>query len=131
MPKPSDDLTNQTEFATTRPMFEQTLSPIDPSQAGELPLPIKPQRKWLAIGGGVSATIVVVSMMLLWALSKQTANVPPPQSQTTPSPVIPTGPYVKRILQLEKELTEADPTKQSIAFPPVDLSLRLEAKQRR
>ncbi len=120
-------LTNQTQFSYEEP-FRQV-----PSVAGEKTTATaqspKSRRMMLIVGGVVLFFILIILLVLVGRRPTITKTSPFQQpSEATPLPAE-ANPLRERVERLQTELEDADPTKQSLLFPPVDMDIRLDPKQ--
>jgi hypothetical protein len=126
---------NQTQFIGEESIWESASLPTSPKIEGEpVPPPAGPLARYrlpLMIGGGLFTLLLV--MIVVVASMRPRTTVPKAQVEPTPSPtamVQPDTEYTRRLNQLKAELDTADPTKNTLPFPQVNLRLRLEDEQR-
>lgn len=121
-----DQQINQTQFAFEEPIYEDrnvempVEKPVenDPTEKKEVK---RKQKAFLAI---VILLIFVSALIILITNGKETveeAVVNDPEKIEEEL-----SPLMIRIEKLRVELEEADPTKQDLVFPPVDMELRLD-----
>lgn len=121
---------DQTQFSEEEPLFESPESHpknIQPSVAVTPPANSK-HKKMLIIGISIIAIILLIITILALAMGRPKGEV---EESITPSPspaAITESEMQSRITKLRSDLKEADPTKQDLTFPPVDLELRLDKK---
>ncbi|GEM_PF-6024108 len=120
---------NQTTFSERRPFYEQELHVLPPEPAPELPDAEKPKpifkRKifWLIL----SLLILILIIVLMAALNNKGATPElEPVIEETPLVLENHDPLLRRIMQLEAELKEADPTKPTLVFPALKLDIVLD-----
>lgn len=115
---------HQTEFGAEEPLFESVYQPVTEEEARAK----KAARRKIVgvVGMGASLVLVLVGVMA-WLFSGQrdTTN----QVTETPMPTATATPlsgWPARIQALKSELEAADPARQSLSFPQVDMELRLD-----
>lgn len=112
---------NQTQFTFEEPLFEAP--PEVPTE------PTAPQPPWykrprnLILGGGAVFLLLIVSLTMLSrpVVQQQLTDL---TASPTPTPAA-RGPYDQRLQELQTELQAADPTRQDLPFPPVNMELQL------
>jgi hypothetical protein len=124
---PQDDIpvnSDQTRFTTEEPLFESRYVPTDPHPQPAPPSKVQQYRWWL-IGGGILSGLVI--MVTVTVLMRQ-PEVVPKIIQATPQPVTSAEmkPFERELQTLKSELRSADPAKQELPFPAVNLTLSLE-----
>lgn len=119
---------NQTQFSFEEPIFENQASyseekPIDEN------LDKKKGKKKRLILLGIGIFIVLLSLIILLARNGNgmIEEIIEPPMQEVPREL---SPLQLRIEDARELLELADPSKQDLAFPPVDLNLRLDPKVR-
>lgn len=121
---------NQTQFSFEEPIFENTAVYADETQKDARQDAPKSKKK-LLIFGLVGCIILVLLIVGLFALRGRNNTS---QETTEEAVTIPTqelGPLQQRIQDARDLLNASDPTKQDLSFPPVDLNIRLDPKERR
>jgi hypothetical protein len=116
--------TNQTEFSSVEPLFEKP--PVDPATLVPKPAP-KSHRVLMFVIGGV--VVVVLLIIVLVVLLSRRQMLPTLLPQPTPTPSTQLDPLRQEVVNLRTELEAADPTKQELPFPPVDLDIFLEQQR--
>lgn len=119
---------NQTQFSFEEPIFEnETVYREDkPEDLEQKP---KSKKKLFIIIGIVGFIFIILLLVLVMAMrGKGTTQ----QVDEDTDPVISKelGPIQQRIEDSRELLDIADPAKQDLAFPPVDLELRLDPKEK-
>lgn len=133
-----DQYGDQTRFITEEPVFEDAsapVAPVDPhEEMSEVPAGKKNKKKLVLIG--VIGFVLIVVFVLLLVLFRMSGNGQP---QAEPEEEIiqvedPNGEVntlLNEVKQLQEELEEADPSSNTLPFPPVDMGLRLDPAPRR
>lgn len=119
---------DQTHFAEEQPMLDAGFGESEPQE------PLTPEqlkrRKWLKIGGGIAAIVVVfVVGAMIMIPTKKTSTA---QSTPTPSPATATrskNDVEQKLDELSDELEAADPAKPPITFPIVNMDIRIQTKR--
>ncbi len=126
MPEDESILTNQTQFSYEEPYRESSRV-----VAGEVEtIGSKPKsKKKLFILAGVGVFLLFFALILLAAMRPKQIEVTQfqPPVYATPVPVE-VSPLLERVNRLKTELQDADPIKQSLVFPPVDMQIMLDPK---
>lgn len=117
-------LTNQTQFSLEEPYYQGVTQPAD----DEVQPPKKSNSKKMLV---VLASILVLLLLLLLlaVVSRRPVVTPnsPFQQGTLETPTsVQANPFAERIKRLETELEEADPLRQTLLFPPIDMDIRLD-----
>ena len=120
---------NQTQFSFEEPIFEKTAAlPQEKPDKEVAEAPKSGKKKILLIIGGVFFLLIL--LLIVVVLRNREAVI----EETLPEEVVQTTqertPLQERIIQARELLLLADPTKDELAFPPIDLSFRLEEKKR-
>jgi hypothetical protein len=133
---------DQTKFAEEEPLFEprsggkelnvkmptpaetSDLAPGNSDSSAKTPIKKSLFKKIILIAVGVIVFIVVLALI---ARQPQLGPSQEPTASPSPSPVA-VGALNQRVNQLKLDLKSADPTKQELVFPPVNLNLRLDKK---
>jgi len=127
MPEEESVLTNQTQFSYEEPYRESSRV-----VAGEAePATPKPNsKKKLIILVGIGIFLLFFVLILLAAMRPKQIEVGQFQQPVFATPVpVEVSPLLERVNRLEAELQDADPVKQSLVFPPVDMEIRLDPKK--
>lgn len=113
-----------TPLATVTPTAPGSLPVTSPSAPpGMTAIPTK-----LIKTAGIVLVILLVLLVGIAAMSRRPSTVKPSvQPSATPTSVSQTE-MEKRVTELQKQLESADPTKQDLVFPPVDMQIRLDKK---
>ncbi len=114
---------NQTQFFEEGPLLQPESSLIPPEVA---PIPETPWYKKPVV-------VIVGLLVLLMALLLAAALILRPremmsdilQTEPSPSPVTQSDPLQAKVKALQKELLDADPAKQELPFPAVNLELKI------
>ncbi len=117
---------NQTQFSFEEPIFEnETVYREDKPEDLEQ----KPKsRKKLFIIIGVIGFIFIILLLVLVMAMRGRGSTQEVGEDTNPVVANELGPIQQRIEDSRELLDIADPAKQDLAFPPVDLELRLDPK---
>ena len=124
-----EPLANQTQFAVEEASKEAPVSMVTDSAATSAPKAMDPQNKKLLLLIGVVVVLGLVSLVLL--LPKRMPQVTQ-ILQPSAAPIVNTtaNPELKaRIDELQKDLGNADPAKNTFTFPLVDMRLQLEKER--
>lgn len=117
---------DQTQFVTEEPLYEQSSKAVVPPANLDVVTP-KPKRPpLLLILGGVALLSMVVAISLIVMRKAAPPTTVPTESieQTMPE----MDPFKKQLTDLGDQLQAADPTKDELPFPPVDMHIQLEDK---
>lgn len=119
---------NQTQFSFEEPIFEnETVYREDKPEDLEQ----KPKsRKKLFIIIGVIGFIFIILLLVLVMAMRGRGSTQEVGEDTNPVVAKELGPIQQRIEDSRELLDIADPAKQDLAFPPVDLELRLDPKEK-
>ncbi len=118
-------LSNQTQFAQEEPLFEVQKAVQSQPTYDEV-TDSKKKPKLLIIGGGVFALVLVLILALV-LLSKPKRIEVTKEVEASPSPKNTINhPLQQRVTNLQQELDLADPSEQSLVFPPVDMTITLD-----
>ncbi len=122
-------LTNQTQFSYEEP-YRQSAKERFTTEKSELVQKSRP-RPIMYIAVGLVVTVVLLLLLVLLKRKPVVIENAPFQQAITATPVpAEFNPLLERVSRLEIELEEADPIKQSLLFPPVDMDIRLDPKKR-
>ncbi len=122
------DSQDQTKFTQEEPLFEQPDSPE--LVVGEAQKTTKSANRLILIGGGLLVVLMLL-VIVVAALSQRPAKTSQVVASPSPSPVVlDETELARRVTQLKSDLTSADPTKQDLIFPPVNMDIRLDKKVR-
>ncbi len=127
--EPLDILTNQTLFSTEEPIFEEPphfgvpQSDLLAIEDLKKPFYLRPVF-WIEALLGASLMLIVFS--LLFAQSRGQILKPRAVKQPTQQQEQQSVGFLKRIDELNQNFQDADPTKSSLFFPPVDMTIALD-----
>lgn len=118
---------NQTQFSFEEPIFEDQMvyaeeKPLaDPSQ--------KPKKSKKVVIFAIVGFVFFLILVILGIASM--GNKTEENTETEPEVVVTKelGPLQKRIEDARELLDLADPTKQDLSFPPVNMEIRLDPKE--
>lgn len=121
---------NQTQFSFEEPFFEDITVPVGPKHEVVEGPSKKSNKKLMLIIGFVGFLILILGLVVIFSLSKgeQTEQL---QEEELIEQKTTTNPFQERITRAREELEDADPTKQDLSYPPIDMELRLDPKPRR
>lgn len=119
---------NQTQFSFEEPIFEnETVYREDkPEDLEQKP---KSKKKLFIIIGIVGFIFIILLLVLVMAMRSR-GSTQEVGEDTNPVVAKELGPIQQRIEDSRELLDIADPAKQDLAFPPVDLELRLDPKEK-
>lgn len=119
---------NQTQFSFEEPIFENSAVYAEEKPVEE-PTE-KPQNKKKIIG--IAVVGVVLILIAIIAIISSMRNKTEEVIETEPEAVVTKelGPLQKRIEDARELLDLADPSKQDLAFPPVNMGIRLDPKEK-
>ena len=122
--------TNQTQFAEEEALFQNVTTPEMPqAPVEEEPAKPDPKKKIMLIGGAVFGVMFLL-IIILAIVGRKPMVEQVIEPSPSPSPVIAKdNPLRERVENLQDELGEADPTNQTLVFPPVDMSIQLDPIQ--
>lgn len=122
---------NQTQFSFEEPIFENTQVYIDESKPSSPQTPNN-KKKYIFIGVGICLFVLVLVFLILVFILRRNLVTEDGDSQIRETKsATQLGPIEQRIEDARVLLNTADPTKQDLSFPPVDLNLRLDKKEDR
>lgn len=114
---------NQTSFTWEEPLFEA--APVVSRPQVEVVAP-QPWYKKPVIVGGLITLVLLLLLLLLLVSSRRTTQQRPANLTFPAATIVPTeSPMQKKIRELRSGLQAADPSVQTLPFPPVDLELQL------
>lgn len=119
---------NQTQFSFEEPIFEnETVYREDkPEDLEQKP---KSKKKLFIIIGVIGFIFIILLLVLVMAMRGR-GSTQEVGEDTNPVVAKELGPIQQRIEDSRELLDIADPAKQDLAFPPVDLELRLDPKEK-
>jgi hypothetical protein len=133
-PAEADDvLTNQTQFSGEEPLFENPpVLPVEvvPAQFGE-----KPPQSFLAkygyfmVGGSILLMVLTFALRVYGPAKKMLQPQTVDQSAAASPPPVPDA-LRQRLNETITDFTNADPSAQSLSFPPVRMDLALDPPTR-
>jgi hypothetical protein len=124
-PEPEIKSGDQTRFSAEKPLFESSAYPSQPAAVTAPPSTRWYQKPLVLVAMAFAALmLLLVVLLIMLKPAKLMIEEPLPSSSPVISPV--TDPLREKILQLRKELESADPSRQELPFPPVNLELRLD-----
>ncbi len=119
---------NQTQFSFEEPIFENSAVYVEEKPVEE-PTE-KPQNKKKIIGIAIVGIVLILIsvIVLISSMRNKTEEV----IETEPEAVVTKelGPLQKRIEDARELLDLADPSKQDLAFPPVNMGIRIDPKEK-
>ncbi|MCB9812933.1 MAG: hypothetical protein H6772_00865 [Pseudomonadales bacterium] len=118
---------NQTQFAFEEPIFQDlnVELPVEPTPIDQNP---KKSIKFFIIIGLVVLTLLILFVIVMLRSKKKT---PENIFENIQQEVIKNfGPLEQRIENARIDLDAADPANQDLTFPPVDMGLRLDKKEK-
>lgn len=120
---------NQTQFSFEEPIFEDTAVYAEEKPVEDAAPKPKKSKKIvvIAIVGGI---VLILGLLILIIVSMR--NGVEEIVETEPEVIVPQelSPLQKRIEDARELLELADPSKQDLAFPPVNMEIRLDQKER-
>lgn len=125
---PLEELTNQTQFASEEPLFQDVSSPLEETeeaQAHQQQLARERKRLTLIVSGVVAfLVLLIVTAAVLMPKHMITKKV----VVTSPSPTMTAqeSQLQQQLDVVDTNLKNADPSKLDLPFPPVNLSLSLD-----
>lgn len=118
------DSFNQTQFAQEEPIYEAPVAvPVDPQAEAE-PKSKNPL-KWVLIGVGAFLGLIIIVAIVVKLVAP--GSIAPQSSPDSPSdmPTQVLSGFEQRLSELNQELEAADPSKDTLPFPPVKMDLPL------
>jgi len=125
---------NQTQFASQEPVMEDAVSYQEPvSEEIQAAQSKKKKNKLIVIGiiGFILIVVFVLLLVLISALSPTQQVTTDQLDDVIETPQGELDPLLEEVYLLSDDLENADPSLDTIPFPPVDMELRLEEAQRR
>jgi flagellar biosynthesis/type III secretory pathway M-ring protein FliF/YscJ len=123
---------NQTQFAAQEPVMESLASYADevPVEKAE---PKKKKNKLVLIGviGFILIVVFILLLILIRAVSKKEKATVDENGNVIESINGEIDPMLNEVYILSEDLELADPSLNTIPFPPVDMELRLDPKKRK
>ncbi|MBU0974907.1 hypothetical protein KKD03_04370 [Patescibacteria group bacterium] len=121
--------TNQTEFSYEEPIFSglNVDLPVEPKQVE--PLTNKSKKKKLIIIGAVVFFLAIILLIVIIKSKKPQVEIVGEEEFEIITRDL--GPFEERIRNARIDLEIADPSNQDLTFPPVDMELRIDKKERR
>jgi hypothetical protein len=121
---------DQTQFAQEEPLFEKTAEVVLPPAPAPTPtpsdVPPKKSKMLLFVAGGLIFFIFIIGVILLAVFTRSKTPASDIDEQETEEEQQMLGPFMQRLNELESQLQAADPSKEELPFPPIDMEIRLE-----
>jgi len=121
---------DQTTFSGEQPFYQNPELTAAQMENLAKPPDKKPwfKKKKVIVAIPLLFIFLIVALIVLMPKKPNQEKEPEP----TPPPVENQDPnyMVERIRRLQKELKQADPTKTDVLFPPVDMAIELDPKER-
>lgn len=119
---------NQTQFSFEEPIFEDSAVYTEEKPLEEPTEKPKKNKKLIVIAIAGIVLILISVIVLISSMRNKTVEV----VETEPEAVVTKelGPLQKRIEDARELLDLADPSKQDLAFPPVNMGIRLDPKEK-
>lgn len=119
---------NQTQFSFEEPIFENQ-AVYSEEKPDDENLDKKKSKKKTIILVGIGIFIILITLLIFLTRNGNgiIEDIIEPPVQDVPKEL---SPLQLRIEDARELLNLADPTKQDLAFPPIDLNLRLDPKER-
>jgi len=118
---------NQTQFSIEEPIFENQAVYQEEKPEQELQKP-KSKKTLVIIISVIGFILIVLGLLIVTRMRNGNGIVAEPELEPTVKKEL--GPLEKRIQDARDLLDIADPAKEDFAFPPVDLLIRLDPKER-
>lgn len=121
---------DQTRFATEEPLLEKPLVVESAVPAGEKPpLPSKKSKLKLAlIGVGLFIVLFAIILMIIRFLMPADQRPSTQELEEVEQGAVVKTELERRVEEVRDELRAADPAKQDLPFPPVNMEIRLDDK---
>ncbi len=121
--------TNQTEFAYEEPIFSglNVEMPVEPKPV--VPETKKSKKKLFIIIGIVVFVLILILVVVASKLKKPPVEVVDEEKAEVIAKDF--GPFEERIKNARIDLEVADPSNQDLTYPPVNMKLRIDVKERR
>ena len=126
----NQDMVNQTQFSFEEPIFEDAQVYADETQPKEVQPPVNNKKKKILIIAGIVGFLFILLLLLLVVVRARKAVTPTDDPVKQVEETKNDDPIQDRIDDARDLLEEADPTKQDLSFPPVDMDLRLDPKEK-
>lgn len=120
---------NQTQFSFEEPIFENQAVYMDDKPPEDLDKKPKSKKKTFIIAGVVGFLLIIVFLVIAQSMTKKNGVQEEPEEDVI-KVTKELGPLQKRIDDARELLDLADPTKQDLAFPPIDMKIRLDPEER-
>lgn len=119
---------NQTKFSFEEPIFADSAVYTEKKpEQDAAPKPKNNKRVLVVVIGIVLVVLLLLALLMASRMRRGVTQVEEDVSE--PVEVQELGPLQKRIEEARELLELADPAKQDLAFPPVDLNIRLDPKE--
>jgi hypothetical protein len=120
---------NQTQFSFEEPIFEDKAVYIDEKSPKKITKPLKSKKKIIIIIGIIGFVLIMIFLVIAQSMTEKQVIVE--DSELLDVAVVKElGPLKKRIDDARQQLNLADPTKQDLSFPPIDMKIRLDPEKR-
>lgn len=120
---------NQTQFASQEPVMEGLASYQEPASEQEQPKQKKKSNKLVLVGviGFILIIVFILLLILIRTLSTPRKTTTDGNGQVIDYNQGEIDPLLEEVYLLSEELENADPSIDTIPFPPVNMELRLDA----
>lgn len=125
---------NQTQFASQEPVMEDAVSFQEPViEDQQIPKNKKKKNKLIIVGivGFILIVVFVLLLILIKSLSPAEQVTIDQNGNVIEVPRGEVDPLLEEVYLLGEDLKNADPSLDSIPFPPVDMELSLDPSDRR
>jgi hypothetical protein len=119
---------NQTQFSFEEPIFENKAVYQDEIPPEEVSKKSKSKKKTLIIIGVLVFVAIIVFLVIAQSMTKKPV-VQDDVIEDAVEVVKELSPFQKRIDDSRVQLELADPTKQDLSFPPIDMKIRLDPQE--
>ncbi len=120
---------NQTQFSFEEPIFEDKAVYMEEKPAEEPTEKPKSKKKLLIITAVAGIVLILVAILLI-IIGMRNGNGAVTEEEPEVIVAEELGPLQRRIEDARELLDLADPTKQDLAFPPVNMGVRLDPKEK-
>lgn len=124
---------NQTQFAEITPVFESGSTSVAPKKV-QNDEPVKKKSNLPLLVGALALVLAFVFLIIL--ISVKLVMNTNPENNTDDGRIVEQNngqvdPLLEEIYDLDDQLQSSDPTIDEIPFPPVDMTLRLDAPKKK